>query len=72
MTDRETLAEIVYDQHAGWQMRNVGLPALRVAGDGRVQHIGVGEAAPLQHGQHWLLDNGPSSRAALVTMQDVQ
>ncbi|MCC7210043.1 MAG: hypothetical protein IT323_22255 [Anaerolineae bacterium] len=70
--DRETLAEIVYDQRVGWQMLNVNLPALRVAGDGSVRRVGLGETAPLHHGQHWLLDNAPSARAALVTMQTVQ
>lgn len=70
-SEREPLAEIIYAQDSGWMMRNVGLPELRVAGEGSVRHVGVGEAAPLQHGQHWLLDNSASARAALVTMQHV-
>lgn len=68
--ERSPLAEIQFRQNH-WVLNNLGTQGLRVAAQGAVRRIEVGQPLALEHGQQLILGTGASARLALVTMQNL-
>ncbi|MBX3061538.1 MAG: hypothetical protein KF726_01090 [Anaerolineae bacterium] len=68
--DRAPVAEIQYKQ-GQWVLVNNAINELRIAANGTVSKVALGDLAPLEHGQQLLLGSAGSARMALVTMQDL-
>lgn len=66
--ERRPLAEFQFKNNR-WELNNLGINGLRVAGNGLMRPVEVGQQVPLEHGQQLLLGPGSSARLALITMQ---
>jgi DNA-binding helix-hairpin-helix protein with protein kinase domain len=68
--ERRPMAIIEYRRQ--WLLTNMGLPDLRVAGNGVVQQVAIGRSAPLADGQQWRFGDDETARLAVVNMQGIQ